>query len=79
MNLQTFIENDEIQIYDLRVAERYYICKNPETGRFYFWSSNGFDGEGWLEYSDLFKAMAEVKKRIKNYFKDRGEANPKGW
>lgn len=79
MELITNILSNRISITEDRIEDVYFISKSIESEKFYIWSDNGYCTLGILEFSDLEKAIKQVKSVIKNYFLDRGETNPKGW
>lgn len=79
MKIQTKIGYNKITISEPMIQDVYIIEVNEESGKFYAWSENGYSTWGFMEFSDLDKAILHVKKVIKNYFIDRGQDNPKGF
>lgn len=78
MKIQEKLHGSLITITEPMIADKYFI-EQAEDGLFHITSSNGYSSYEGRGYNSLSKAIAEVRKMIKNYFLDRGEANPKGW
>ena len=79
MKIQTKIGYGKVTITEPMISDTYQIEANEETNKFFIWSENGYNTCGIVEYTDLDKAISNVKKLIKTYFIDRGEENPKGF
>jgi hypothetical protein len=79
MKIKTKLSNERITISEPMISDVYHIETNEDSGKFFIWSNNGYNSIGIVEFSDLEKAIKDVKLKIKNYFVDRGEGNPKGF
>jgi len=79
MKIQTTLQSTSIKITEPMIADIYYIEQADNNKRFYVTSDNGYNGYEGEGFSELEKAIKNVKGMIKNFFKDRGEENPKGF
>jgi len=78
MKIQTTLQSTRIKISEPNISDVYFIDQDMND-RFYVSSNNGYNGHEGDGFSDLEKAIKQVKVFIKNYFTDRGLENPKGW
>ena len=78
MKISIKLQTEKIRISEPSISDVYFI-EQDDNDRFYITSDNGYNGYEGDGYSDLEKAVKQVKLYIKNYFNDRGEENPKGW
>lgn len=78
MKLSVKIENCRIRITEPAINDVYYI-EQADNDRFYIVSNNGYCGYEGEGYDDITKAIAHVKRMIKDYWVDRCEQAPKGW
>lgn len=78
MKVNTVIGFNEIKMTQKHIDDTYII--EQVNFKFVIYSENGYNCDRALPvFSDLEKAIKEVKNIIKNYFKVRGEENPKGF
>lgn len=79
MKTQVNIGYGKIIITEPMIGDSYFIEQSDENDRFYITSNNGYNGYEGEGHATLERAMKLVRGYIKNYFKDRGEENPKGF
>jgi hypothetical protein len=84
MKLQVEMLNERISITESRIDDVYYIQKYIDDDLFKCPIFCISSKRGYSDFecggSDSFKkAFNHVEYMIKNYFRDRGEDNPKGW
>ena len=79
MKIQVKIGYDKITISEPMIGDTYFIEQSNENDRFYITSNNGYNGYEGEGHATLERAIKLCRGYIKDYFKDRGEENPKGF
>jgi len=78
VNIKYGICGNKVSVTEQMISDVYFIEQN-EDGRFYITSENGYNGFDGNGFADLEFALKQVKKSIKDFFRDRCEDDPKEW